>query len=260
MIMEATPSQSMSGVLRVLIDGPCGGAENMAVDEAILRGVDSGESSATLRFYRWAEPTISLGYFQKVSEWQGQDEVVSRMAMVRRQSGGGAILHDDELTYSFVLPLAIGEAFVGIESMVRLVHDGFLGSMERMGVSGCYRGGGCEGVRRGGPFFCFEREHALDVMLGGEKILGSSQRRKRSACLQHGSLILRRHFKQQRSGALLETAGGDISISSLMDDVSGYIGQTLSLDVKRGRMSRKEEEDRKRLLLKYGEVEWNYQR
>ncbi|MCH9023363.1 MAG: hypothetical protein IID32_11475 [Planctomycetes bacterium] len=258
--MEATPSQSMSGVLRVLIDGPCGGAENMAVDEAILGAVDMGESSATLRFYRWAEPTISLGYFQKVSEWQGQEEAVSRLAMVRRQSGGGAILHDDELTYSLTLPLTLGEEFVGIESMVRLVHDGFLASMERLGLGGCYRGGACKGLSRGGPFFCFAREHALDVMLGGEKILGSSQRRRRHGCLQHGSLILRRHFKQQRSGAFLETAPGDISISSLMDDVSDYLGHRLSLEVKEGRMSQREQQERRQLLAKYSQVEWNHQR
>ena len=260
MIKQAGESRPSTEVLRVLIDGACGGAENMAVDEAILGAVDSGEAPATLRFYRWSEPTISLGYFQKVSEWQGQEEAVRQLAMVRRQSGGGAILHDDELTYSLTLPLTLGEEFVGIESMVRLVHDGFLASMERLGLGGCYRGGACKGLSRGGPFFCFAREHALDVMLGGEKILGSSQRRRRHGCLQHGSLILRRHFKQQRSGALLETAPGDISISSLMDDVSDYLGHRLSLEVKEGRMSQREQQERRQLLAKYSQVEWNHQR
>lgn len=260
MIKQAAISEHTPGILRVLIDGPRGGAENMAVDEAILGAVDSGEAPATLRFYRWSEPTISLGYFQKVSEWQNQEEPVPQLAMVRRQTGGGAILHDDELTYSLILPLTLEKEFVGIESMVRLVHDGFLASMERLGLAGCYRGGEHKGLSRGGPFFCFAREHALDVMLGGEKLLGSSQRRKRHACLQHGSMILRRHYSQQRCGALLETAKRNIEISSLMDDVSEYLGHKLSLEVKKGRMSQREDRGMEQLLAKYGQVEWNHQR
>lgn len=260
MIKQAAPSEQTAGILRVLIDGSRGGAENMAVDEVILLAVDSGEAPATLRFYRWSEPTISLGYFQKVSEWQSQEEPVTQLAMVRRQTGGGAILHDDELTYSLTLPLTLEKQFVGIESMVQLVHDGFLASMERLGLAGCYRGGSHKELSRNGPFFCFAREHALDVMLRGEKLLGSSQRRKRHACLQHGSMILRRHYSQQRCGALLETAKGKIEISSLMDDVTEYLGKKLSLRVMQGRLSQSEHRGMKQLLAKYGQAEWNHQR
>ena len=239
-------------LLRVLIDGAGDGAKNMAVDDAILRAVDKGESPATLRFYQWSEPTISLGYFQKVSEWQNQEEPVRQPAMVRRQTGGGAILHDDELTYSLTLPMTFGERFVGIESMVRLVHDGFLASIRKQGLPGRYRGGRHTHQHRGGPFFCNERAHALDVMLAGEKVLGSSQRRMRHGCLQHGSMVPGRH-----SSRLI---GGDSPLHQLMDDVAEYIGKQLSLRVRRGRLSQAEQQGTEQLLAKYGSKDWNYQR
>ena len=86
----------------LIIDPPADGAWNMAVDEALLKSAnDSGQ--VTLRFYQWAAPTLSLGYFQKSA-----DRALHRTSlgceMVRRSSGGGAIVHDRELTYSLSLP------------------------------------------------------------------------------------------------------------------------------------------------------------
>src|SRR5687768_10145995 len=86
---------------RVMIDPPSGGAWNMGVDEALLESAAAGV--ATLRFYQWSEPTLSLGYFQPYGD--RQLHAPSRpAACVRRTTGGGAILHDRELTYSFATP------------------------------------------------------------------------------------------------------------------------------------------------------------
>jgi hypothetical protein len=88
--------------IRLIIDPPQNGAWNMAVDEALLLdAIEDG--SATLRFYQWSEPTLSLGYFQRYAD-RNQHHASRNCAIVRRQSGGGAILHDRELTYSLVLP------------------------------------------------------------------------------------------------------------------------------------------------------------
>ena len=88
--------------VRLIIDPPLRGPWNMAVDEALLAD-DVETDAATLRFYRWSEPTLSLGYFQSYAD--RELHAASRgCAVVRRQSGGGAILHDRELTYSLVLP------------------------------------------------------------------------------------------------------------------------------------------------------------
>ena len=83
---------------RLILNSPANGAWNMAVDEAVLQAVNEGVSPETLRFYRWAEPTISLGYFQSFAELDEQAQPVRNLAVVRRQTGGGAILHDDEIT------------------------------------------------------------------------------------------------------------------------------------------------------------------
>ena len=87
---------------RLLLDPPASGAWNMAVDEVLLEAA-AADGQCTLRFYRWEEPTLSLGYFQTYAD-RWQHEPSSHAAVVRRMSGGGAILHDAELTYSFAVP------------------------------------------------------------------------------------------------------------------------------------------------------------
>ena len=91
-----------SRVLRVIVDPPADGAWNMAVDEALL--LSDERTGLTIRFYQWEEPTLSLGYFQSLAEREQHPPSVD-CPMVRRASGGGAILHDRELTYSMVAPL-----------------------------------------------------------------------------------------------------------------------------------------------------------
>ena len=87
---------------RVIFDSPNGGAHNMAVDQALLMSAEQ-EGIVTLRIYGWAEPTLSLGYFQKHTDRQLHSASLS-CPLVRRRSGGGAILHDQELTYSLAIP------------------------------------------------------------------------------------------------------------------------------------------------------------
>src|SRR5688500_20216584 len=87
---------------RLLLDVPAPGAWNMAVDEALLESA-ALENRCTLRFYRWSEPTLSLGYFQRYED-RRQHAASLSCACVRRASGGGAILHDHELTYSLAVP------------------------------------------------------------------------------------------------------------------------------------------------------------
>ena len=264
-------------VLRTIIDGPLPGVVNMAVDESILQAVNGGTSPATLRFYRWEQPTISLGYFQKHEDLVLQDEVIRRMPVVRRQTGGGAILHDDELTYSLVLPLnkpkqstniescrvgSYSTRFSDIENLYQLVHDGYLAALAELGVRAEYRGGADSGSAQRGPFFCFARLHRLDLVVDGDKLLGSAQRRIRNAVLQHGSLILARHFHQQPCAQLEEavTVTGPIDLNMLIDDVTDYISGQLRLKRAEGQLSDKEQEQSVKLQKKYNGREWNRQR
>ena len=173
--------------LRVIIETEAHtGAWNMAVDEALLETAIA-DGVATLRWYQWSEPTVSLGYFQKSAELAG-DVILSRLPAVRRLTGGGAILHDDELTYSVALP-ANQKLFERPEQLYDIVHESIVGGLCEMGLPVSFRGQTLK--RADEPMLCFLRQDSHDLTLGGNKVLGSAQRRRRGAILQHGSLIRR---------------------------------------------------------------------
>ena len=116
---------------RLLLDPPASGALNMAIDEALLAAAaTSGQS--TLRFYRWAEPTLSLGYFQPYADRWGH-AASSESAAVRRSSGGGAILHDIELTYSIAVPNSHPLAHDCL-GLYRAVHASLIAALAQWGV------------------------------------------------------------------------------------------------------------------------------
>ena len=194
--------------LRVLHDPAQSGPLNMAADEALLSLVGSGNSPPTLRFYQWDPPTISLGYFQSYAEYRALPPPAGELPVVRRLTGGGAILHDRELTYSLTLPLGHRLLAGGPNALYELAHDVIIACLADGGVEG-WRG--CETDRSGaarGPFFCFARRHCYDVLIGADKVAGSAQRRTRTAVLQHGSIVLARRFEQQPT-AEPQAATGD---------------------------------------------------
>ncbi|MFQ5492271.1 MAG: biotin/lipoate A/B protein ligase family protein [Phycisphaerae bacterium] len=183
--------------LRVIHDPPQTGAVNMAADGALLEGVGAGASPPTLRFYRWDPPTISLGYFQKYADFEALEPPAGDLAVVRRQTGGGAILHDQELTYSLTLPADHPLLIGGPNRLYERAHDAIMDCLARAGVK-AWRGCPTDDSTAGrGPFFCFARRHTLDVLVGDQKLVGSAQRRTPTAVLQHGSIILGQRFTQQ---------------------------------------------------------------
>ena len=163
---------------------PGSGGWNMAVDEWLLEQAQRGQ--AALRFYAWNEPTLSLGYFQ-VREGLEIPASLAMLPRVRRLTGGGAILHDRELTYSLAIPAEHAWAHAPVEIYTRL-HRALLGALSQQQVQGALRGE--EQPERNGAFLCFTRGDRNDVLIGTHKILGSAQRRRKGAILQHGSLIL----------------------------------------------------------------------
>jgi hypothetical protein len=169
-------------------------------------------------------------------------------------------LHDDELTYSLVLPAGGGGAAAKIETMYQVVHDAYIESLAEYGVVAEYRGGKSDGNSQRGPFFCFARHHRLDVVVGGEKILGSAQRRIRNAVLQHGSLILDRHFPQQPCGTVLGSSQKAFDLTVFMDRVGVLVGRQLSRTVKHDTMSGSETARLDRLCEKYQSPDWTRQR
>ena len=178
---------------RLLIDPPGSGAWNMAVDETLLEWA-AERGGCAWRFYQWSEPTLSLGYFQAFdadAEKDAEKSCVPVSAVVRRLTGGGAILHDRELTYSLVVPA--GHALAARrETLYDAVHRSLIETLAGFGVTAVL----CAPIRRAllAPilFLCFQRRASGDVLVGQTKIAGSAQRRRRGAVLQHGSVLLRR--------------------------------------------------------------------
>src|SRR5205085_4114386 len=173
--------------LRLLLYPPALGPWNMAVDEALLETA-AATGQATLRFYQWQEPTLSLGYFQVLDD-RRHHRPSENCPAVRRASGGGAILHDRELTYSLAIPQS-GASRASARRLYEICHQTLIAALGDYGVSAalyrdCSRSG-TDDHQNDAPFLCFQRRTCFDVVIGDEKIAGSAQRRRRGALLQHG--------------------------------------------------------------------------
>uniref|UniRef100_A0A7C4LSD6 Lipoate--protein ligase family protein n=1 Tax=Schlesneria paludicola TaxID=360056 RepID=A0A7C4LSD6_9PLAN len=172
---------------RLIIDAePLPGDWNMAVDAALLTSASEG-APPTVRWYRWLRPTVSLGYFQSAATattaWPAELDVV------RRPTGGGAIVHHHEWTYSCTLP-QLAPLLRHPYELYDLIHQALCAAFEQLcGVTVHIRGAAHADAP--GPFLCFLREDARDVCCRGRKFIGSAQRRRRGSLLQHGSILLK---------------------------------------------------------------------
>jgi lipoate-protein ligase A len=161
-------------------DGPA----NMAADEVLLEAAERG--AASLRFYQWSVPTLSLGYFQPEAP-RRSDPRLAGLPWVRRATGGGALVHHFEITYALALPPGVPWQRRG-ESWACRLHGVLRAALASLGVPSLSCGEGGEKGR--GEFLCFLHQTPGDVLLGGHKVVGSAQRKRRGAVLQHGSLLL----------------------------------------------------------------------
>lgn len=205
---------------RLLIDSQHSGVRNMAVDEVLLESAIERQVAA-IRVYSWSEPTVSLGHFQRADEAKS-DPRLDGLATVRRLSGGGAILHHHEVTYSLAIPAAHALA-ANPSRLYRLAHAAIIDvlkeSIAAASPAGRERNGTELGMRGDirpsidhrpstiDPFLCFGRGDPNDIVLAGHKIVGSAQRRRRGAVLQHGSILLERSPHAPEFPGVRELAG-----------------------------------------------------
>lgn len=174
----------------------------MAADEALLTtAADAG--IASLRFYTWAEPTLSLGYFQPA----GVRDTLPPLPWVRRATGGAALVHDRELTYAVALPAGRAWQPAG-ESWLCRVHHWVQEVLADLGAA--VEPVVCGRERKLGDVLCFEHQTAGDLVSGGAKVVGSAQRKLRGALLQHGGILLHRSAFAPSLPGLFELTGRDI--------------------------------------------------
>jgi lipoate-protein ligase A len=169
-------------------------AGNMAIDEAILTAHSEGKVPPTVRFYGWAPATLSIGYFQKAQEVDHEAVHKEGIGFVRRPTGGRAVLHDKELTYSII----VSETYPGIPRNVteayRVLSEGLLQGFRALGL-------GAEMVQlaseqekekyaSAGSAACFDSPSWYELVVEGRKVAGSAQVRQKDVVLQHGSILL----------------------------------------------------------------------
>jgi lipoate-protein ligase A len=167
-------------------------AFNMGLDEALL---ESDESPPTLRFYSWRPDTLSLGYFQKLADVpaaNGSADAAARKpgTIVRRITGGGAIHHVRELTFSITAPLAHRLYAGSIAASYARVHAAIASALSEVGVIAAPRGSSVLASDVEGTGMCFHHSTELDLAWGAKKGVGSAQRRRGGRVLHHGSIKL----------------------------------------------------------------------
>ena len=205
----------------------------MAVDAALARSVGEGAPPA-LRFYRWNPPTLSLGRNQPARGRYDLDALCARgIGVVRRPTGGRAVLHDRELTYS----VAVREGELGTpRECYAAINRALVAGLRRLGVAAQLqpRTGARAPVPSLAP--CFKEPTEGEVVVGGRKLVGSAQRRERGVTLQHGSLLLEGDQGEVR-GLLLnpgeDSAPGDdlppVSLAALLDPLPAWEEVTAAL-------------------------------
>jgi lipoyl(octanoyl) transferase len=174
----------------IVEDDPHSGVWNMALDEAIMDAVGAGDAPPTLRFYQWTPPCLSLGKRQPLSGVDMQRCREDGVDVVRRATGGWAILHTDEFTYSIATRPDDPRAEGAILDAYRKLSSGLLAGLHLLDVPAVMNPVDPMGVHNASAA-CFEVPSAYEITAGAHKLLGSAQTRPSGRVLQHGSLPLR---------------------------------------------------------------------
>ncbi|MGE5472985.1 MAG: biotin/lipoate A/B protein ligase family protein [Ignavibacteriales bacterium] len=182
---------------RFINSGTADGYTNMAVDEAIMNCYIKGESKPTLRIYGWDPPTVSLGYFQKINKAVNIDACKELgIDIVRRLTGGRAVLHEHEITYSII----IGEDYPDMpESVVQSYKFLCRGITEGLKLAGAnvMMESGKKNLRENATQACFDSPSTYEIVYKGKKLVGSAQARRKGVILQHGSILIKIDLEKQ---------------------------------------------------------------
>ena len=267
---KASPNDKQRMDLHVWRDPPAAGGWNMAADEALARQAEE-TNQVLMRLYGWHPHTLSLGSFHRSGDFFETPEV-AHLPVVRRPSGGGAIIHGTDLTYGLAVP-GCHDWSRGTEKLYAAVHGALVEEL-------CERHLGArmmEATNRESDqsFYCFNRRAFGDLVIddtagtslhGNHKILGSAQRRLAGVVLQHGSLLLHRNPNVQGKGShmglgdVLEARSG--SVNDVVDGWLHRVADRLNgeLIVESGSSYEKEDRDIASRTERYESEAWLHRR
>lgn len=231
---------------RLLVDPPGEGRWNMAVDRALL---NTGDPRPVLRLYRWSPPALSLGWFQPPEPFV---ELAKRkgLDLLRRPTGGGAIHHDDEVTFCLVAQ-AEGDGYPEqVVAAYEVVHEVIIHALDQLGVAVSMRG--CDmplsvDPREAG--MCFAASTALDLVdEAGRKVVGSAQRRTGGRVLHHGSIPLTIPSLTPEASSVSFVAGRQVHAEELIEVLIDAFESRLCHGLKADSLSQEESESAHSLL------------
>ncbi len=187
-------AENASAPWRLVVTPPFDGGRNMACDEALGNAVLAGQTPPTFRLFRWSPPAISFGYSQQIGREVDVPAVRSKgVGIVRRMTGGRAVLHADELTYSVICAESDPVAGGGITATYTRISEGLAAGIQAVGVEAklARTSDAAAPLRdRQASLPCFGSTTRAEVVVGGRKLIGSAQHRMRGLMIQHGSILL----------------------------------------------------------------------
>ena len=219
---------------RIIQSGHCDGPWNMSADEAIMGAVACGEQPPTLRLYGWQPHTLTLGYHQPFGEGIDANECARRgFDIERRPTGGRAILHAHELTYSVCIRQDQVRGGESVMRSYREISRGIIAGLALLGA-GVSLGDDGDGRRDAAPAetvrsMCFAKTARCDLQAAGRKVVGSAQVRRDGAILQHGSIPLTLDLQAQ--AAVMPGERAEIDSSRALADAAMSVSELLGRPV-----------------------------
>lgn len=201
-------------------------AVNMALDEALL---DVAED-LVLRFYGWRPHALSLGWFQSPDHPAARAAATTGLPLVRRLTGGGAIVHAHELTYALAGPDGSVPFDGAVDRSYRRVHEAIARVLCRHGAPVTFADDAPRALAHAErPFSCFARTTRLDLVASGGKIVGSAKRRRGGRALQHGSILLGAHPMQPGTTSLELLTQQPADPAALAAEIAAELASTFEL-------------------------------
>jgi len=224
---------------------------NMAIDEAVFAMGEKLGLPATLRFYAWKPAAISIGYFQRIEDPSLKEYKRQKLTIVRRFTGGGAILHRNEITYSLACSTNEFPLLQDIIKAQQLVHEAIIIGLQNLGINAELERKETKGPD---PYFCFVTSSKYDVVEEGRKIGGSAQRRRNRAFFQHGSILMDHKI-------ILESREEKKDRGKIINSLILGFEKRLGIRLLPGQLTKEEVKLSQELKeIKYSTRNWNYRR
>lgn len=246
---------------RLIIDKKCNGFENMAIDEALLLSVLKKETIPVLRFYQWQEPFLSIGRFQKHDFFSSK-----KLPFVRRLTGGKAVIHQYELTYSMMVPLPHKYFNKTIQESYNVISSVICESLNSIGINAKLENRDKSKVSSQDDS-CFNVTTKSEITLDGLKLVGSAQRRFKEGFIQHGSIIFNydydlyeSYFGKDSLDNLAEIRDfNEGMLPQLIENIKKIFNSSYDIDFENSKLSDNEITSKCLLLNeKYLSREWNF--